>query len=149
MSKINVNIRQLSFFCITDLNCTKKNFYTYTENQTNKRVNKVASTLEDFLNRIGIQIFGDKYVGQNKNCYVIHAMCLQLYNNATINLNNVRVILPVRGQLFMPVEKRNTKQTKIILKEDYEEPLERRGHLKKLGIEWKLRDFKTMSDTYY
>lgn len=76
-------------------------------------------------------------------------MCFQLYNNATINLNNVRVILPVRGQSLMPIEKRYTKQTKIILKEDYGEPLEESGHLKKLSIDWKPKDFKTMSETYY
>jgi hypothetical protein len=156
-------LRQLSFYnlCVTDLNCRHPIFYVWTENEASRGANEVSSAISDFLSKLElprhvntVRFFCDGCAGQNKNCYVIHAMCLWLYYDAPRTLNNITIVFPVKGHSFMPadrvfgqVEKKYRKMSEIILKDDYEKVLRERGEVRKIGTNWNLFDMKKMSDT--
>lgn len=152
--------RQLGLYnvCIVDVkNQTNPSFFLWTEDQAARGSTEVASALLNYLNSQdltgikSIYLFSDGCTGQNKNNHVLHAA---MYFLATSSVKQITLTFPVRGHSFLPadrifgqVEKHLRKKPTIISTSEYYEEYEKVGKVNKLGLDWKLLDVKSLSNS--
>ena len=133
-------------------------FYTWSEEQAARGANEVSSALHDFLIKLQtehvteIRLFADGCGGQNKNSHVIHSLMFWLSNFAPVNIKKIILIFPVRGHTFLPadrvfgrVEKLLRSHSTILTKEKYNELYSDLGDVQKLGNEWTVFYFKSVT----
>ncbi|KAK4873209.1 hypothetical protein RN001_015238 [Aquatica leii] len=151
--------QQLScyFFCITtEDGITKPIFYSWMEHQAGRGAVEISSALLDHLKKIPfspdiqhIRLFTDGCGGQNKNSHVVHMLMVWLLNFAPPTIETSQLTFPVRGHSYIPpdrvfgrVEKLLRSYSVIKTPETYWSLYTKTGEVRKLEIDWHLRDIK-------
>ncbi len=136
--------------------------YTWGEYESGKGANEVCSALHDCLQRLQkrvlrkgfrrLDLFADSCPGRNKNASLL-CMLMQYVNSPKNSFSEIRVIFPVRGHSYMPVdaifgriETQYRKLRRIITPESYIEVMNCFGRVRQYGVHWHVRNYKLMSD---
>lgn len=150
--------RQFNFYslCVTDLECAKPIFYTWTEEQAGKGSLEISSALLNFLQNTDFQeksllrFFSDGCVAQNKNNIVLRTAMYFLYTHETC-IQEIQFHFPVRGHSYLPadrvfgrVEKILRGKQFILTKDEYYDVYSQIGNVKKCGTDWVIRDTKEL-----
>lgn len=144
-------------FCCVDSQSKNPTFFTWTEDMSGRGSIEVGSALLSYLDSLDynniktVRLFCDGCAGQNKNNHVIHTLYFWLRFKAPIQVTELQIIFPVRGHSFLPadrvfgrVEKLLRRQATIFSREEYEKNYEKVGVVKRMGIDWRLFDVKTL-----
>lgn len=159
-------------FVIHDGIQSKENVYIYswTEDQSARGSNEVASALRDFLKHLQdriyhshnndnpqprtLRLFSDAAFSQNKNSTIIGLLLSYVQKSSVFN--KIEHFFPIRGHSFMPpdrvfgrIEQVFKKQEKIISPKQYHSILEKHGTLKILMQDWRVLNYKKCSETIF
>jgi hypothetical protein len=143
--------------------------YSWTEDQSGRGSNEVASALHDFLSHLEdkyqlpdnedsgpriLQLFSDAASSQNKNSTIV-GLLLDYVQKSKI-FEKVEHVFPIRGHSFMPpdrvfgrIEKKYRSKEKITSPQQYHNILKEHGTLKLLSKDWKLLNFKKNADKIF
>lgn len=137
-------------------------FYTWLETQAGRGANEISSAVMDYLTLLDkelydsealpttLRLFSDACASQNKNTILIN--CIQYFLKTSRIIKSIIHYFPVRGHSYMPpdrvfgrMEKDFRNHEQILSPNGYYDILSKHGHNHKLGSDWSLRDFKTVS----
>lgn len=152
--------RQLNLYNFTmaeniDKDATLNFAYTWTEDQSRKGSNQIASAVFHKLmntNFEGIAIprlFFDGCGGQNKNVQMLCMASFWLVNKAPKSVKEMEIVFPVTGHSFLPpdrvfgrIEKDIRKEEEILSPAEYHKIIGTHETVLQLGKSWKVFDWK-------
>lgn len=140
------------------------NLFNWLECDSGRGCNEIISALKSYLEKLTtddfrrkgfttLSLFSDSCPGQNKNYPMI--MFLLLYvNSDECPFKNITFTFPTRGHSYMSpdrvfgrIEKDIRKRETILLPAEYRSILSKHGTIHKLGPDWRIFDYKSLSQT--
>lgn len=138
--------------------------YTWTENQSGRGSNEVASVLHYFLTALEqkmlknelplkqkLRLFSDATSSQNKNSIVM-AFLLNFINKSSV-FHTIEHYFPIRGHSFLPpdrvfgrIEQVYRSKQQILEPQEYHSVLSNHATLKILGTDWRVLNFKKCAE---
>lgn len=138
--------------------------YTWTEDQSGRGSNEVASALFNFLTSLEekmllnemplkqkLRLFSDSTSSQNKN-FTVMGFLLNFINNSRV-FHSIEHYFPIRGHSFLPpdrvfgrIEKIYRSRQQIVEPQEYHSVLSDHATLKILGTDWRVLNFKKCAD---
>lgn len=152
--------RQLNLYNFTiaenvDEDQTLNFAYTWTEDQSKKGSNEIASAVchklmhTDFDGIELVRMFSDGCGGQNKNVQMLCMASWWLVNKAPKSIKGMQLVFPVTGHSYLPpdrvfgrIEKDIRKEEEILAPAQYHEIMKKHETLLQLGQDWKVFDWK-------
>jgi len=161
--------RQLSLynFGLCDQSKKKNVSYTWTENQSGRGSNEIASAVHHYLSEVvqglnpndgfvKFRLVSDGCGGQNKN-NIILGMAMSFLMNAPQQIESMELLFPVRGHSLLPCDRlfgRIKKELKthdsILEPSGYHDVFSHHcSSVYKYGIDWKVGDWKAATSKLY
>lgn len=159
--------RQFNYYNFTlteyvDNDGTMNFAYTWTEDQSKKGSNQIASAVFHKLmhtNLAGITILRmvfDGCGGQNKNVQMLCMLSWWLVNEAPESIERIELIFPVTGHSFLPpdrvfgrIEKDIRKKEEILSPSEYHGIIEKHETLVHFGKDWQVFDWKKYTTDHF
>lgn len=139
--------------------------YTWTEIESGKGSNEIASALCHFLSSMKrrflkrgyrqLHLFCDSCSGQNKNASMM-AMLLSYVNSKANPFQEVKVVFPIRGHSYLPadrvfgrLEKEYRRQEVMKTPNSYYEIMKLHGRVHKICTDWNVFNYKKLADQIF
>lgn len=129
--------------------------YTWTEDQSKKGSNQIASAVfhklmnTNFAGKTIVRLNFDGCGGQNKNVQMLCMSSWWLVNKAPKSVERIQIVFPVTGHSFLPpdrvfgrIEKDIRKEEEILSPADYHTIIAKHEKIVQLGKDWKVYDWK-------